>query len=61
MKIALKVTVEMTPQQVASYCNAEAVDRGEIRDDIRQYVETALQCSAAFYDDGADVTVRAAS
>jgi hypothetical protein len=60
MKVALKVTVEMTSEEVANYCKFEGVDRNELREDIRQYVQTALQDSPSFQYQ-ADITVRAAS
>lgn len=59
MKIAVKVTVEMTPEQVAGYCGDYGVERREMRDDIRSYILMRLQDSAAFGDGAADVTVTA--
>jgi predicted transcriptional regulator len=57
MRIVVKVAVEMTPDQVAAYCADNGVDRGEIREDIRSYIRTALQDSPALGESGADVTV----
>ena len=58
MKIALKVTIEMTPAEVADYCGQAGIDRGELREDIRRYVQTALQ-DAPDFQDRADITVSA--
>jgi hypothetical protein len=58
MKIALKVTVEMTPEQVEDYCLLEGVDRNEIRDDIRRYVEAALQDAPSLTAGAAEVSVK---
>jgi len=41
----LRVTVEMTPAQVAAYCDTAGIDRSELREDVRTYVRTALQGS----------------
>ena len=59
MRIAVQVIVDMTPKQAASYCDVNAVERREIRDDIRAYIRTALQDSPAFTGGGADVYVKA--
>jgi hypothetical protein len=58
MKIALRVTIEMTPEQVEAYCAIAGVDRHEIREDIANYVRTALQDAPEFTDGAADVSVR---
>ena len=57
MKIAVRVTVEMTPEQVADYCEFNAVDRESIREDVRSYIRMTLQGSPAFADVGADISV----
>lgn len=41
----MRVTVEMTPAQVAAYCDTAGIDRSELREDVRTYVRTALQGS----------------
>lgn len=48
MRVAIRVTVEMSPEDVAGYCRDNAVDPREIRQDIKDYVRTALQDSPAF-------------
>jgi len=45
MRMTLKVTIEMTPAQVAEYCDLTGTDRSEMREDIRRYVANTLQCS----------------
>jgi hypothetical protein len=57
MKIAVKVTVEMTPEQVESYADVNGVERTEVRDDVRRYILSALQDSPAFTGGQADVAV----
>lgn len=57
MKIAVKVTVQMTPEQAEAYAYMNAVDRAEIRDDVRRYILATLQDSPAFTGGTADVTV----
>ena len=56
-KIALKVTVEMTPEQVAAYCDVNGVERAELRQDVRDYIRYTLQDSPAFTGGAADVMV----
>ena len=58
MKIALKVTVEMTPEQVREFCDIAGIDRRDIREDVASYVLTALQDAPEFGDGAADVYVR---
>jgi hypothetical protein len=58
MKIALKVTIEMTPEQVAAYCAVAGIDRSDIRGDLESYVRTALQDAAEFTDGAAEVSVK---
>jgi hypothetical protein len=53
-----RVTVEMTPEQVESYCNTVGVDRSELRSDLESYIRTALQDAPDFTGGGADVSVR---
>jgi hypothetical protein len=57
LKIAVKVTVEMTPEQLESYCSLNGIRRSEVRRDVRDYIRTALQESGDFGDGQADVTV----
>ena len=57
MKIALRVTIEMAPEQVEAYCAAVGVDRGELREDIASYVRTAIKAAPDFTIAGVDVSL----
>jgi hypothetical protein len=57
MKIAVKVTVEMTPAQVTAYCNVNGVERKDVRRDVTDYIRYTLQDSPAFTGGAADVDV----
>jgi hypothetical protein len=57
MRIAVKVTVEMTPEQISDYCDFNAVNRAGVREDVRDYIRMSLQDSPAFTQGGADVSV----
>lgn len=55
MVIALKVRIEMTPEQAKQYADDYGVDPANLRADIASHVQNAPQCSAAF-DVEADCT-----
>jgi len=57
MKIAVKVTVEMTPEQARAYAELAGLQQAEIRSDVRDYIRTALQDAPYFTDGQADVMV----
>jgi hypothetical protein len=57
MRIAVRVTVEMTPAQITDYCAVNGVERGEVRQDVADYIRYTLQDSPAFTMGAADVSV----
>jgi hypothetical protein len=51
----------MTPEQRDRYAAEYGIDKSEVREDIRSYIQNDIQCSAALsVDDGSTegVTVR---
>jgi hypothetical protein len=57
MRIAVRVTVEMTPEQLDNYCSYNGIGRREVRQDVTDYIRTALQDAPCFTEDMADVSV----
>lgn len=55
MKVKVEIVVDVDP---AKWVAEFGVARGEVREDVKTYITTAVQCSPAIEATDAEVTVR---
>lgn len=65
MRIAITLVIEMTDKQVADYAGEYGLPRDggrlmakEVVEDVNEYVLGAVSQSPAFYNGGADITIK---